>query len=165
MSGKTVEVISTDAEGRLMLADALWYAQEKLRPTALIDIATLTGGGGIALGNVAAGILSNDDTLAGELGEAGRRVHERLWRLPLWDDYKELIKSTEADVRNSAGKRDAHCIVGGMFLKEFIRDNTPWAHLDIAAVAHLDNGKGPTGKGATGFGVRLLVEFLRRRST
>jgi len=165
MSGKTVEVISTDAEGRLMLADALWYAQEKLRPTALIDIATLTGGVGIALGNVAAGILSNDDTLAGELGEAGRRVHERLWRLPLWDDYKELIKSTEADVRNSAGKRDAHCIVGGMFLKEFVRDNTPWAHLDIAAVAHLDNGKGPTGKGATGFGVRLLVEFLRRRST
>jgi leucyl aminopeptidase len=163
MSGKTVEVVSTDAEGRLILADALWYAQEKLKPTVLIDVATLTGGVGVALGTVAAGVLSNDDGLAGDLGEAGRRTHERLWRLPLWDDYRELIKSTEADLKNVSGKREAHCIVGGIFLKEFIRAGTPWAHLDIAAVAHLENGKGPTGKGATGFGVRLLVEFLRQR--
>ncbi|MCK4342638.1 MAG: leucyl aminopeptidase [Phycisphaerae bacterium] len=163
MSGKTVEVINTDAEGRLVLADALWYAQQKLKPSALIDVATLTGGVGVALGTAAAGIMSNDDALAGDLGEAGRRTHERLWRLPLWDDYKELLKSTEADIKNAGGKRDAHCIAGGMFLKEFVKKGTPWAHLDIAAVANPENGKGPTGKGASGFGVRLLIEFLRFR--
>lgn len=162
-SGKTVEVINTDAEGRLVLADALWYAQQTFKPTALIDLATLTGGVKVALGTAAAGLLSNDDALAADLGEAGRRTHERLWRLPLWDDYKDLLKSTEADVRNSAGKRDAHCIVGAMFLKEFIRNGTRWAHLDIAAVANPDDGKGPTGKLASGFGVRLLLEFLRIR--
>ncbi|MBK9120632.1 MAG: leucyl aminopeptidase family protein [Phycisphaerales bacterium] len=161
MSGKTVEVISTDAEGRLVLADALTYAQEKLRPTVLIDLATLTGGVGIALGKAAAGLMSNDDELAADLGEAGRRTHERLWRLPLWNDYRELIKSSEADIKNSAGKRDAHAIVGGMFLKEFVRPSVPWAHLDIAAVSTEENGRG---KVATGFGVRLLIEYLRRRS-
>ena len=163
MSGKTVEVISTDAEGRLVLADALTYAQQKLNPTALIDVATLTGGVGVALGTAAAGLMSTDDDLAGDLGEAGRRTHERLWRLPLWDDYKELIKSQEADIKNSTGKRDAHAIVGGMFLKEFVKEGTRWAHLDIAAVSTDENGKGPSGKGATGFGVRLLIEFLRQR--
>jgi len=163
MSGKTVEVINTDAEGRLVLADALWYAQQKLKPTALIDVATLTGGVGVSLGKVAAGVMGNDDSLVADLGEAGRRTHERLWRLPLWDDYRSLIKSTEADVRNSAGKRDAHAIVGGMFLKEFVKEDVPWVHLDIAAVSTDENGEGPSGKGATGFGVRLLVEFLRLR--
>lgn len=163
MSGKTVEITNTDAEGRLVLADALWYAQQKLKPTVLIDVATLTGGVGIALGTAAAGIMGNDDELVADLGEAGRRTHERLWRLPLWDDYKDLLKSTEADLVNSSSKRDAHCIQGGMFLNAFIQDKTAWAHLDIAAVASLDNGRGPTGKGATGFGVRLLIEFLRRR--
>jgi leucyl aminopeptidase len=163
MSGKTVEVVSTDAEGRLILADALTYAQEKLKPTALVDIATLTGGIGVALGTAAAGLMSNDDELAADLGEAGRSTHERLWRLPLWDDYKDLLKSNEADLKNAGGKRDAQAIVGGMFLKEFVKDGVPWAHLDIAAVATDENGKGPGGKGATGFGVRLLVEFLRLR--
>jgi leucyl aminopeptidase len=162
MNGKTVEVINTDAEGRLILADGLCYAQDKLKPTALIDIATLTGGVRVALGTAAAGLMSNDDNLAGDLGEAGRRTHERLWRLPLWDDYRELIKGQEADVKNAAGKRDAHPIVGGMFLKEFVEDNVPWAHLDIAAVATNDNNDGNQ-KGATGFGVRLLVELLRLR--
>jgi leucyl aminopeptidase len=163
MSGKTVEVVSTDAEGRLTLADALSYAQKYLKPTALIDVATLTGGVGIALGNVAAGIMSNDDDLTADLGEAGRLTHERLWRLPLWDEYRELIKSNEADIKNAAGKRDAQAIVGGMFLKEFVKEGVPWAHLDIAAVSTDENDKRPGGKGATGFGVRLLVEFLRRR--
>ena len=162
MSGKTVEVISTDAEGRLILADALWYAQKKLRPTEIIDLATLTGGVTIALGRAAAGLMSNNDELAGELGECGRRTHERLWRLPLWDEYRELIKGTEADIRNSATKREAHAIVGGMFLKEFVDPKIAWAHLDIAAVATTDDNKPPNGKGATGFGVRLLVEYLRR---
>ncbi len=163
MSGKTVEVTNTDAEGRLVLADALWYAQKKLKPTALIDVATLTGGAGAALGTAAAAVMSNDDSLAGDLGEAGRRTHERLWRLPMWDDYRELLKSTEADIKNSSGKRDAHCIMGGMFLKEFIQEGVPWAHLDIAAVSNDENGQSPGGKGATGFGVRLLVELLRLR--
>ncbi len=162
-SGKTVEVTNTDAEGRLVLADALWYAQRKLAPTELIDLATLTGGVRVALGTAAAGLMSNNDELAGALGEAGRKVHERLWRLPLWDDYRELIKSTEADIKNSAGKRDAHAIVGGMFLREFVEPKTPWAHIDIAAVISADANGGVTGKGATGFGVRLLVEYLRAR--
>jgi leucyl aminopeptidase len=161
-SGKTVEVISTDAEGRLVLADALWYAQAYCRPTAVIDIATLTGGIVTALGKVAAGLMSNDDDLSAELGEAGRQVHERLWRLPLWDEYRELIKGTEADLRNSAGKRDAQTIVGGMFLKEFVAPGMAWAHIDIAAVATSEESNTPTGKGATGFGVQLLVEYLRR---
>lgn len=114
-------------------------------------------------GGAAAGLMSNDDELAADLGEAGRRTHERLWRLPLWDDYRELLKSQEADIKNSSGKRDAHAIAGGMFLKEFVKDEVPWAHLDIAAVATDEDGKTPLGKGATGFGVRLLIEFLRRR--
>ena len=162
MNGKTVEVISTDAEGRLILADALCYAQKKLKPTEIIDMATLTGGAVIALGSAAAALMSNDDELAGQLGECGRRTHERLWRLPLWDDYRDLVKGTEADIKNAGGKRDAHTIAGGMFLKEFIQDGMAWAHLDIAAVATSDDNKPPTGKGATGFGVRLLVDYLRR---
>ncbi len=163
MSGKTVEVTNTDAEGRLVMADALWYAQQKLKPAALIDVATLTGGVGLALGTAAAGIMATDDQLAADLGEAGRNTHERLWRLPLWDDYKELLKSTEADIRNSGSKRDAHCIQGGMFLKAFIQEGTAWAHLDIAAVASSDDATSPSGKGATGFGVRLLTAYLRQR--
>lgn len=162
MSGKTVEVISTDAEGRLILADALWYAQQKLKPTEIIDLATLTGGARVALGTAAAGLMSNHDDLAGELGECGRRTGERLWRLPLWDEYRELIKGVDSDIRNSASKRDAHMIVGGMFLKEFVGD-VPWAHVDIAAVATTDEKTALFGKGATGFGVRLMVDYLQRR--
>lgn len=157
-SGKTVEVISTDAEGRLILADALWYAQKQCKPTALIDFATLTGGVVIALGKVAAGLMSNDDTLSAELGESGRRTYERLWRLPLWDEYRELIKGQDSDIRNTGNKRFAHPIVGGMFLKEFVSDNVPWAHIDIAGPATDENDKE-----ATGFGVRLIVDYLQRR--
>jgi leucyl aminopeptidase len=157
-SGKTVEVISTDAEGRLILADALWYAQKHCKPTALIDFATLTGGVVTALGKVAAGLMSNDDALSGELGESGRRTHERLWRLPLWEDYRELIKGQDSDIKNAGSKRLAHPIVGGMFLKEFVADDVPWAHIDIAGPATDENSKE-----ATGFGVRLIVDYLRRR--
>lgn len=149
----------------MILADALWYAQRQFKPTVLIDLATLTGGVRVALGTACAGLMTNDDTLAGHLAECGRVTHERLWRLPLWDDYRELIKSTEADIKNSAGKRDAHPIVGGMFLKEFVADHQAWAHLDIAAVATREDNKNPTGKGATGFGIRLLVEYLKRRAS
>jgi leucyl aminopeptidase len=162
MSGKTVEVISTDAEGRLVLADALTYAQQNLKPTEMIDLATLTGGVSVALGKQAAGLMSNDDELAGELGECGRRVGERLWRLPLWPEYRDLIKGTDSDIKNSGGKRDAHAIAGGMFLKEFVDDGVAWAHLDIAGVATSEDNNTPTSKGATGFGVRLLVDYLSR---
>lgn len=155
-SGKTVEVTNTDAEGRLVLADALWYAQKFCEPTSLIDLATLTGGVVTALGTCCAGLMSNNDDLAGELGEAGRRTHERLWRLPLWDDYRDLIKGIDSDIKNSSGTRSAHAIVGGMFLKEFVEDRVPWAHLDIAGAATTEDSKN-----ATGFGVRLLVEYLR----
>ena len=158
-NGKTVEIISTDAEGRMVLADALWYAQKVCKPRAMINLATLTGAVSIALGRPCAAIMSNNDELAEELGESGRRTHERLWRLPLWDDYKELIKGIDSDLRNSSGKRDAGTIVGGMFLKEFVDDAVPWAHLDIAAVATTENDKA-----ATGFGVRLLVDYLQRRA-
>ena len=117
----------------------------------------------IALGQAAAGLMSNDDSLAADLGECGRRTHERLWRLPLWDDYRELIKGSDADINNAAGKQEAHAIVGGMFLKEFVNDDVPWAHLDIASVAISESDNVGVGKGATGFGVRLLIEYLRRR--
>lgn len=157
-SGKTVEVVNTDAEGRLVLADALWYAQKRCRPTALIDFATLTGGVVTALGKTVAGLMSNDDALSAELGEAGRRTHERLWRLPLWDEYRDLIKGQDSDIKNVGNKNFAHPIVGGMFLKEFVDDGVPWAHLDIAGPATDENGKE-----ATGFGVRLIVDYLRRR--
>lgn len=157
-SGKTVEVVNTDAEGRLVLADALWYAQKYCKPTAMIDLATLTGGVVTALGKLAAGLMSNDDALSAALGESGRRTHERLWRLPLWDEYRELIKGQDADIRNAGAKRQAHPIVGGTFLKEFVDDSVPWAHIDIAGTATTDNDKE-----ATGFGVRLLVDYLRRR--
>lgn len=157
-SGKTVEVISTDAEGRLILADSLWYAQKHCKPTALIDFATLTGGVVTALGKTVAGLMSNDDALSAELGESGRRTHERLWRLPLWDEYRELIKGQDSDIKNAGSKRSAHPIIGGMFLKEFVDDGVPWAHLDIAGPATDENEKE-----ATGFGVRLIIDYLQRR--
>lgn len=156
MSGKTVEVTNTDAEGRLVLADALWYAQQHCKPTTMINLATLTGGVVTALGKCAAGLMSNSEALAETLVECGRRTDERLWPLPLWDEYRDLIKSTDADIKNSAGKRYAHPIVGGMFLKEFVDKRVPWAHLDIAGTATTEDERA-----ATGFGVRLLVEYLR----
>ena len=158
MSGKTVEIISTDAEGRMILADTLTYAQKHCKPTVMIDLATLTGGVVITLGRTAAGLMSNDDDLAAQLEECGRVTHERLWRLPLWDDFRELIRGNDSDIRNSAGKRYAHAIVGGMFLKEFVDEKSSWAHIDIAGVATDD-----ASISATGFGVRLVVEYIRRR--
>lgn len=161
LSGKTVEIISTDAEGRLVLCDALAYAQREFKPRAIIDLATLTGGVVIALGSTRAGLFSNHDALSQALFSAGEKVHERLWRLPLDDEYFELLKSEDADFKNSAGVRKAHPIVGGIFLKQFVGDDTPWAHLDIAGVSDWDREMPYCPKGASGFGVRLLVEYLR----
>jgi leucyl aminopeptidase len=161
LSGKTVEIISTDAEGRLVLCDALAYAQQQFKPRAMINLATLTGGVVVALGSTRAGLLSNSDELSQALFNIGEKVHERLWRLPLDEEYFELLKSEDADFKNSSGVRKAHPIVGGIFLKQFVNDETPWAHLDIAGVSDWDKEMPYCPKGASGFGVRLLVEYLR----
>lgn len=160
LSGKTVEIISTDAEGRMVLSDSLTYAHQNYQPRAVIDVATLTGGVVVALGKVRAGIMANDDGLADALMEAGERTHERLWRMPLDDDYFELIKGSDSDLKNSAGIRQAHPVVGGIFLKQFVPDDVSWAHLDIAGMASVTKNKPYSPKGATGFGVRLLVDYL-----
>jgi leucyl aminopeptidase len=159
LSGKTVEIISTDAEGRLVLADALTYAQKQYPASTIIDLATLTGGVMVALGRVRAGLMSNDDRLAQDLFAAGEAVHERLWRLPLDEDFLKAIKGDDADLKNSGG-REGHSILGGKFLEQFIEEGTSWAHLDIAAVAELPKDGPYSPKGATGFGVRLLVNYL-----
>lgn len=159
LSGTTIEIISTDAEGRLVLADALTYAQQKFQPRAIIDLATLTGGVVVALGRNRAGLMSNDDALARQLFEAGEETGEKLWRLPLDDEYFKLIKGDDADIKNSGG-REGHAILGGMFLKQFVNEDTPWAHLDIAGMADSPKDLPYCPKGGTGFGVRLLLHYL-----
>ena len=143
----------------MVLADAITYAQRHYKPRAMIDLATLTGGVVVALGEVRAGMFSNNDRLATQLAEAGERVHERLWRMPLDDDYFELIRGDDSDLKNSGG-RSAHPVIGGMFLKQFVDGKTPWAHLDIAGTATTDKDLPYCPKGATGFGVRLLIDYL-----
>jgi leucyl aminopeptidase len=161
MSGKTVEIVNTDAEGRMILADALHYAST-FEPDHLIDFATLTGACVVALGNECSGLFSNDDELAQKLITAGERVGERLWRLPAWDEYKESIRSEWADMKNSGG-RWGGAITAALFLKEFV--NCPsWAHIDIAGTAYTDHDNGREAKGATGVGVRATIEFLRSLS-
>ena len=159
LSGKTVEIITTDAEGRLVLADGITYAQNEYHPKAIIDLATLTGGVVTALGKVRAGLFSNNDLLADDLFKAGEMVHERLWRLPIDEDYATAIEGNDADLKNSGGK-DAHPIMGAIFLKQFVENDLPWAHLDIAGVADVENETDYYSKGATGFGVRLLIQYL-----
>jgi len=154
MSGQTIEVLNTDAEGRLILCDALTYA-ERFKPRAVIDIATLTGACVIALGKVNAGLFSSDDALAEELIAAGRRTNDRFWRMPLEDDYQEALNSNFADMANVGG-RDGGAITAACFLWRFAK-KYPWAHLDIAGVAY--NGAGKE-KGATGRPVPALVEYL-----
>ncbi len=159
LSGKTVEVINTDAEGRIVLADALFYAQ-RFQPLAIIDLATLTGGVSVALGAHAIGLVSNSDEVSQRVLAAGEESGERAWRLPLWDPYMDMVKSDIADVKNSAG-RAASTITGGAFLANFVGDY-PWVHLDIASTAWVERPhKAYTVKGATGVGVRLVVQLLR----
>jgi leucyl aminopeptidase len=160
-NGVTVEVNNTDAEGRLILADALAYAVE-LGAERIVDLATLTGAVLIALGSTYAAVISNDDELAGEVEGAGRTSGELVWRLPLHPEYKELTKGTVADLTNAAAKRKAGTIYAGSFLEEFVGE-TPWAHVDIAGTAW-DVGRPYTGNDASGFGVRLLVELAHRFS-
>lgn len=159
LSGQTIEVLNTDAEGRLVLADALWYTQEKFKPKYMIDLATLTGAITVALGCEYAGLFSNDDQLCSMLTEAGNKVGELLWRLPMGKAYDKDINSDIADVKNVGSGRGAGSITAAQFLERFV-NKTPWAHLDIAGMAWDKSDKPLTGKGATGYGVRLLNEFL-----
>ena len=158
-NGKTSEIDNTDAEGRLILADALAYA-EQYKPSAVIDLATLTGAVVVALGHHATGMLGNDDALMKKLSLAGETTHERVWQLPMFDEYEKLIESDVADVKNTGG-RWAGAISGAWFLKKFI-GSYKWVHLDIAGTAILEENGEYTQKGASGVGVRLLTEFLRR---
>ncbi|MFH1443308.1 MAG: leucyl aminopeptidase [Candidatus Micrarchaeota archaeon] len=158
-NGKSIEIANTDAEGRLVLADALAYAA-KYKPKAVIDFATLTGACVVALGDVCAGVMGNDEKLMEKLRKAGEKTGERVWQLPLWKEYDDKIKSDIADVKNiGMGSGDAGAITAAAFLKKFV--NYPWAHVDIAGTAWNDNEKPYGIKGATGFGVRLIIEMLR----
>jgi leucyl aminopeptidase len=157
-NGTTVEVTNTDAEGRLILADAMAFA-ERFSPDFMIDLATLTGACEIALGNELAGMFANNDALAAKLEELGRRTGDRVWRLPLLPEYRELLKSEWADLKNS-GERSGSLPASAAFLARFVPDGVAWAHLDIAGVAWLSKGRDGLPVGATGFGVRLLLALL-----
>ena len=162
MAGKTIEVINTDAEGRLILCDVLYYARERFKPKAMIDLATLTGAVVVALGHERAGLFSNDEGLAGALGSAADVTGELLWRLPLGKDYEKHIRSDIADIKNVGRGREAGSTAGAVFLQQFVGD-TPWAHLDIAGTAWSSRDLPLAGKGATGFGVRLLDRLVADR--
>jgi leucyl aminopeptidase len=158
--GKTVEITNTDAEGRLILADALSYGQKRFKPDRIIDLATLTGAVVVALGDRQAGMYSNHDKFAKQCEKAGLSTGENVWRMPLEHRYKELLKSDIADIKNAAGKRMAGSITAAIFLHEFIEKKTPWIHLDIAGTAFLDAPRDYHLSKATGSPVRLLVEML-----
>jgi leucyl aminopeptidase len=157
--GRTVEVLNTDAEGRLVLADALAHAVTDLRPDHVVDLATLTGAIGIALGKRTAGLFSNDDALANALLGAADEAGERFWRMPLVDDYRPDLDSPVADMKNIGGRFGAGSIIAALFLREFV-GTTSWAHLDIAGAARSDNDEDEISKGGTGFGVRTLLSWL-----
>ncbi|MSO99352.1 MAG: leucyl aminopeptidase [Rhodospirillaceae bacterium] len=158
MSGQTIEVQNTDAEGRLVLCDVITYAQQKYQPRAIVDLATLTGAIIAALSEFYAGIFSNNDELAGKLIDAGQAVGERLWRFPMGDEYDKDLKSLIADMKNIGGGK-AGSITAAQFLQRFVKD-TPWAHLDIAGVVWNEKGTALAQGGATGYGVRLLDRFV-----
>ena len=160
MSGQTIEVLNTDAEGRLVLADALWYTQERFKPRLVIDLATLTGAIIISLGTSRAGLFCNDDELADQLFAAGKETGDEVWRMPLGEVYDKQIDSQIADMQNIGQEREAGSITAAQFLKRFIKDGTPWAHLDIAGTAWSKKDRDTCPKGATAFGVRLLDALI-----
>jgi leucyl aminopeptidase len=162
MDGTTIEVTNTDAEGRLLLADALVYAR-RYRPAAVVDLATLTGAISIALGPYAAGLFSPEEGLADELLAAAAQTGERLWRMPLWSEFRNDLRSDTADLVNSSGGRDGGAIIAAVFLRHFAR-GLPWAHLDIASTGWSPTDRPCEPRGPTGFGVRLLLEWISRRS-
>ncbi|MFZ9395310.1 MAG: leucyl aminopeptidase [Erythrobacter sp.] len=160
MSGQTIEVLNTDAEGRLVLCDALTWTQREFNPSLIVDLATLTGAMIISLGHEHGGMFANDDDLANDLAEAGKAVGDKLWRMPLGSAYDKLIDSPISDMKN-IGPREAGSITAAQFLKRFIENDTPWAHLDIAGMVWADKPGRTWDKGATGYGVRLLDRFIR----
>ena len=159
MSGQTIEVLNTDAEGRLVLADALWYCKDRFKPRFMIDLATLTGAIVVALGHEKAGLFSNNDRLAERIAAAGETVGEPVWRLPLGEAYDKLLRSEAADMQNISGGRGAGSITAAQFLQRFV-DKTPWAHLDIAGMAWSKKTLPTAPKGGTAFGVRLLDRLV-----
>ena len=162
-NGKTIEVINTDAEGRLILADALSYVVDKYNPAAILDFATLTGAVLIALGHRASGLMGNNEDLIAEMKEASEKTGERVWQLPLWEEYKEDIKSKVADVKNIGEGRLAGTIAGGIFLQEFVGE-TPWVHLDIAGTAWQGKDQPYTPSGGSGVAVRLVTHMILDRA-
>ena len=160
-NGMSVEIGNTDAEGRLILADALAFTEKKLKPAYIVDIATLTGACLISFGEIVAALLTMEDSLAEVIFNAGEETGERVWRLPLYKEYDEEIKSDIADVNNIASNRNAGTIIGAVFLKNFVK-KTPWAHIDIAGTAWWSKKRGYRPKHATGFGVRLLIELFKK---
>lgn len=160
MSGQTVEVINTDAEGRLILCDAMWYAQEKFKPQAMVELSTLTGAIIVALGHERAGLFCNNTQLSNRLRAAGSGIGEKLWRMPLGPKYDKLIDSEIADMKNVGGGRDGGSITAAQFLQRFVQEGVAWAHIDIAGVAWSGKGDVTTPKGATAFGVRLLDRLI-----
>ncbi len=159
ITGKTIEIVNTDAEGRLAIADAIGYAIKYLKPKGIIDIATLTGACKVAFGNEAIAMMGNSSELMERLKKASNETYERVWEMPLYEEYKDYIKSDIAHIKNSGGK-NAALLTAGYFLKEFAGD-TPWVHLDIAGTAWNDKDKPYLSKGATGIGVRLILNFLK----
>jgi leucyl aminopeptidase len=159
MSGQTIEVINTDAEGRLVLCDAMWWAQEKFQPEVMVDLATLTGAIIISLGHEYGGMFAGDDGLAKQLTDSGNAAGDRLWRMPLGDAYDKLIDSPIADIKN-VGPRDGGSITAAQFLKRFVKPGVKWAHLDIAGMVWSAKDATLWAKGATGYGVRLLDRFV-----
>ena len=157
--GTTIEVLNTDAEGRLVLADALVWASEQ-KPAAIVDFATLTGAIVIALGQEGAGLFSNDDDLSAQLTQCGNEVGEPIWRLPLWEGLDDSMKGKISDLKNISGDRYAGSITAAIFLRHFVGEDIPWAHLDVAAVDQVKSEKHLTTFGATGFGVRLVLDYL-----
>ncbi len=161
MNGQTIEVINTDAEGRLVLCDALCWAQREYKPARIVDFATLTGAMIVALGHEYGGVFANDDTLAGQLTEAGKASGDKVWRMPLGPAYDKLINSPIADIKN-VGPRQAGSITAAQFLQRFIEKDTPWAHCDIAGMVWSDKPGHSWDKGATGYGARLIDQFVRQ---
>lgn len=158
-NGQTIEVINTDAEGRLVLCDVMAYAQDRYKPKVMVDLATLTGAMVISLGHEYAGMFSNDDTLAAQLDAAGKASGDKLWRFPLGEAYDKLINTPGADMKN-VGPREAGSITAAQFLKRFVKDGVSWAHLDVAGTVWSDKDGALWEKGATGYGVRLLDQFI-----
>ncbi|WP_339948714.1 leucyl aminopeptidase [uncultured Albimonas sp.] len=164
MKGDTIEVINTDAEGRLLLADVLWYAQERFKPAAMMNFATLTGAMIIALGHQYAGYFANDDAFADEFGAAAKAAGEKAWRLPMDPAFDKQIKSRLADIKNTGG-RPAGSITAAQFLKRFVKDEVPWIHVDIAGVALVSEATDLAPRGATGWGVRAVDALVKGRET